>query len=243
MSESIEDGYSRNLQFDHDRLTRDICKSEDELLHFIEERHNHIQNILLEYQQQRVSVLDSLHKSRAERLSYVSERLNQVHERYVLDLVNSETAASSHGQRLTEECVTRLKDIEEATVASLNDQISSHLDNIERSYTKAIGDLKVQIGSQMRALQLEQQRIEEGIARTEEDLEDTHRSIRSAETEGVTSEQVRTSEERFQQLNYQLKEADRQKVAVRNFGRACSSLTMKLNTIRSTIVETKQNIH
>ena len=235
MDEDINDPITLTLCFDHKRSIDTIRKQDEELYLLVEESRENIVNIISKYQAERQAALSSLNKSKDERHSFVAEKMDEMKEKYMKDLNISESTATSHELTIASEWKLRLQELEDAILLDFEGQTSEHSRRIELSYVDAMQHLKHHICEQESALELELEHIEGSIKKSEADIDAVRKSLLATEDEFISTDKVHASEERYQQLKDKLLEADRQVVAVRNFGRQCESLTSKILDIRLTI--------
>jgi hypothetical protein len=235
------DGYVLNLRFDHERGMRIIATEEKKLLELLEMDRVETVRSFGELIRDKNAILQSVDRSRGERLQFVSKRLEEEKARFSNVLSTCATNARQNGTELVDGTERRINKIITDLKAQFNSKIDDNVVALKQKYETAILDLREYVLSQRDRLVKETHELEQSIYEARAEKNRTLDALQRLRLESVSEPLLQELELEYRDVKDELLEADRETMTLYNFEKANDEMASKLRVLDSSIHEIKSS--
>ena len=236
------DGYVLNLLYDHDRAMRTIDTDGKKLLQLLEKDRLETVRSIEQQLREKNEVLQSLARSRDERIAYVSRRLNEESAEYITGLSGCATNARYNGTGTIEGTEKKIGEIISVWRQGISSKTDTHVQALKLKYESYIMDLREYAMSQRCRLESEAQDLDRSILRSKTDIAEACAIMQRLRAESVSEHRLHELELEYDNVKQELLEADRESVTFRNFEKACQEMDSELDSLTKSIQKIKTSL-
>ena len=223
--------------FDHNRAATRFDSEVADLLKLIHESHDNEVKSLHELIEERKTRRSTILESRLQRTHYLASKLADQRESYHAESTNCVDSSSVKAKEITEETTARFEKLHSDILDLMSKSTRTSTNLIHDVHKKSMDELERYTKIQIESMNEECTHTRTCLGMALDEVDYLKMEIDRVRNGSVSYDEVMRTQSKRDKLKSDLLEADRESVAIRNFGRACIVLDKEISEIKNKLTE------